>query len=57
MAFNQILEAFKLPKGNETEIKARSETIASATKIAILVPLNVMKVAHTNSFPLLKKKW
>ncbi|MCB9309045.1 MAG: glutamate formimidoyltransferase [Lewinellaceae bacterium] len=54
MAFNQILEAFKLPKGNETEIKARSEAIASATKGAILVPLNVMKVAHT-AFPLLKE--
>ncbi|MCB0659670.1 MAG: cyclodeaminase/cyclohydrolase family protein, partial [Saprospiraceae bacterium] len=54
MAFNQILEAFKLPKGTETEVKARSEAIASATKGAILVPLNVMKVAHT-AFPLLKE--
>jgi len=44
-AFNKILEAFKLPKGNEEEISARKNAIAEATKGAIRTPLHVMNVA------------
>lgn len=39
-SFNKVMAAFKLPKGNEEEKKARSEAIQKATIIAAQVPLD-----------------
>lgn len=52
-AFNQIMEAFSLPKSTEEEKAARTEAIQSATKYAIEVPFRVMQVA-VESFGLIK---
>ncbi len=46
IAFNRIMEAFALPKGSEEEKVARTAAIQSATKFAIEVPFNVMKLAY-----------
>ncbi|AOT69965.1 cyclodeaminase/cyclohydrolase family protein [Geosporobacter ferrireducens] len=40
-AFNQVMAAFKLPKGTEEEMNARKAAIQEATKNAALVPLDV----------------
>jgi glutamate formiminotransferase / formiminotetrahydrofolate cyclodeaminase len=45
-AFNQIMNAFALPKSNEEEKQARSKAIQAATKYAIEVPFNVMQLSH-----------
>ncbi|MFN8673173.1 MAG: glutamate formimidoyltransferase [Candidatus Sericytochromatia bacterium] len=45
-AFNKIMEAFALPKNNDTEKKLRTESIQSATKNAILVPFQVMELCY-----------
>ncbi|HAQ71850.1 MAG TPA: glutamate formimidoyltransferase [Flavobacteriales bacterium] len=42
-AFTKIMDAFGLPKGNESEKTARKQAITAATKGAIQVPLSVMK--------------
>ncbi|HSH20689.1 MAG TPA: cyclodeaminase/cyclohydrolase family protein, partial [Draconibacterium sp.] len=52
-AFNQIMNAFNLPKSTEQEIKVRNYEIQQATKNAIEVPLKVMGLAH-DSIELLK---
>lgn len=44
-AFNKIMEAFALPKSNETEKAARTEAIESATKYACQVPFSVMQTS------------
>ncbi len=44
-AFNKIMEAFRLPNGNEEEKVARKHAIQEATKYAAEVPLKIMKVA------------
>ena len=44
-AFNKIMLAFGLPKGNDEEKKVRSEAIQSATKLAIITPYKVMQLA------------
>ena len=46
IAFNRIMEAFALPKGSDEEKMARTAAIQSATKFAIEVPFNVMKLAY-----------
>lgn len=43
-AFNQIMNAFGLPKGTDQEKKVRSEAIQAATLNAIEVPLKTMKI-------------
>ena len=53
-AFNQIMDAFKLPKENESDIKKRNEAIQNATKNAILTPYRVMQVA-LDSMSVIKK--
>ena len=53
-AFNQIMDAFKLPKENESDIKKRNEAIQNATKNAILTPYKVMQVA-LDSMSVIKK--
>ncbi len=45
-AFNAIMNAFGMPKGNEAEIKARKRSIAEATKNAAQVPLKVAELAN-----------
>lgn len=46
-AFNEIMNAFGLPKGTDEEKKARTEAIENATKYACEVPLRVMKTAYS----------
>ena len=53
-AFNQIMNAFKLPKENESDIKKRKDAIQNATKNAILTPYRVMQVA-LDSMSVIKK--
>lgn len=52
-AFNQILNAFALPKTNDVEKKIRNKAIQDATKHAIEVPFKVMQVAY-NSMEVIK---
>jgi len=42
-AFNKIMDAFGLPKGNEVEKLMRDEAIQAATRYAIEIPLKVMQ--------------
>ncbi|MCC7536505.1 MAG: glutamate formimidoyltransferase, partial [Deltaproteobacteria bacterium] len=44
-AFNRVMDAFGLPKGNPEEKAARDAAIQRATREAIDVPLRVMEVA------------
>lgn len=46
-AFNAIMAAFGLPKGNDVEKKARTAAIQAATKKAIEIPFKVMEVAFS----------
>lgn len=43
-AFNEIIDAFRLPKGSDTEKTARKIAIQAATKNAIEVPFKVMEL-------------
>jgi glutamate formiminotransferase/formiminotetrahydrofolate cyclodeaminase len=45
-AFNKIMEAFGLPKGNDVEKAARDEAIQDATKYAIEIPFKVMQTSY-----------
>jgi len=45
-AFNKIMEAFGLPKGNDEEKAARDKAIQDATRYAIEIPFKVMQAAH-----------
>jgi glutamate formiminotransferase/formiminotetrahydrofolate cyclodeaminase len=45
-AFNEIMEAFKLPKETSDELIARKNAIQSATRKAIEVPLRVMQLSY-----------
>lgn len=51
-AFNRIMQAFGLPKGNDAEKTARSQAIQEATLYASQVPLRTARAA-ARSFPLL----
>lgn len=42
-AFNKVMEAYSLPKDNESQKALRSAAIHEATKEATLIPLEVMK--------------
>lgn len=44
-AFNQVMAAFGLPKTTDEEKKARTAAIQAATKIAVNVPLETMRLA------------
>ncbi|MGA9270911.1 MAG: glutamate formimidoyltransferase [Lutimonas sp.] len=44
-AFNKIIEAFRLPKGSESEIRTRKEAIENATRYATEIPLEVMETS------------
>ncbi len=43
-AFNKIMDAFGLPKGSDEEKAARTQAIQDATKYAIEIPLQTMKL-------------
>jgi len=45
-AFNQIMEAFGLPKTTDAEKAARHTAIQQATRFAIEIPFQVMQAAH-----------
>jgi len=45
-AFNQIMHAFALPKGNEAEKTARTAAIQVATRYAIEIPFKVMQTSY-----------
>jgi len=45
-AFNKIMDAFGLPKKSDEEKAARTKAIQDATKYAIQVPFNTMKLAY-----------
>ncbi|HET6254672.1 MAG TPA: glutamate formimidoyltransferase [Puia sp.] len=47
-AFNGIMTAFALPKGNDAERAARTHAIQEATRSAIEVPFRVMEIAHAS---------
>jgi glutamate formiminotransferase/formiminotetrahydrofolate cyclodeaminase len=47
-AFNGIMAAFGMPKGNETEKAQRHQAIQQATRTAIEVPFQVMEVAFAS---------
>jgi glutamate formiminotransferase/formiminotetrahydrofolate cyclodeaminase len=53
-AFNRIMEAYRLPKKTEEEIKIRKAAVQEAVKIAILVPFRVMETAYS-AFPLIRQ--
>jgi len=44
-AFNQIMAAFRLPKGSDEEKAARKQAIQDATRYAIETPLRTMELA------------
>ncbi len=46
IAFNKIMSAFGMPKGNDQEKQARKKAINEATKYAIQVPLKVMEKSY-----------
>jgi glutamate formiminotransferase/formiminotetrahydrofolate cyclodeaminase len=52
-AFNKIMDAFGLPKGNDAEKSARTKAIQEATKNAIEVPFRVMELS-LKSFDVIK---
>ena len=45
-AFNNIMDAFRLPKDTDIETAKRKEAIQGATKNAILIPFKVMDTAY-----------
>jgi glutamate formiminotransferase/formiminotetrahydrofolate cyclodeaminase len=47
-AFDGIMNAYALPKGNEAEKSLRHQAIQQATRIAIEVPFRVMEVAYAS---------
>ncbi|MGV0005666.1 MAG: cyclodeaminase/cyclohydrolase family protein [Candidatus Porifericomitaceae bacterium WSBS_2022_MAG_OTU9] len=54
LAFCQVIDAYKLPRGSAAEIESRTAKIAAATKTATAVPLRcakharaVMELAHS----------
>jgi len=44
-AFNQIMEAYKLPKSSDEEIKLRKQKIEEATLCAIDIPIQVARLS------------
>jgi glutamate formiminotransferase/formiminotetrahydrofolate cyclodeaminase len=53
-AFNKIMEAYRLSKKTEEEIKIRKEAVQQAVKNAIMVPFRVMETAYSG-FSLIKE--
>ena len=45
-AFNEVMNAFKLPKDTDEKMEYRKKAIQAATKVAALVPLDIAKEAY-----------
>ena len=45
-AFNEVMNAFKLPKDTDEEVEYRKKAIQEATKLAALVPLDIAREAY-----------
>jgi len=45
-AFNKIMDAFGLPKGNDAEKAARHQAIQDASKYAIEIPFKIMQKSY-----------
>jgi glutamate formiminotransferase/formiminotetrahydrofolate cyclodeaminase len=45
-AFNQMMDAMKMPKKSEQEKQTRDSAIQEATKLAIMVPFNTLELAE-----------
>ena len=45
-SFNKIIDAFRLPKGNEAEKKKRLQAVQDATKYATKIPFQVMETSY-----------
>ena len=45
-SYDEVINAFRLPKKNSEEIKIRQESIYTATKNAAKSPLNILKLAN-----------
>lgn len=48
LAFNRIMAAMGMPKGNDTEKAARSAAIQEATRFAIEIPFKVMETVYSS---------
>jgi len=53
-AFNKIMEAYRLPKKIDAEIRTRKDAVRAAVKNAIMVPFRVMETAYSG-FSLIKE--
>lgn len=47
-AFNKIIDGFRMPKTNDTEIAARNQAIEAATIYATEIPFQVMKTSYNS---------
>jgi methenyltetrahydrofolate cyclohydrolase len=45
-AFNEVMNAFKLPKDTDEKVEYRKKAIQEATKLAALVPLDIAREAY-----------
>jgi methenyltetrahydrofolate cyclohydrolase len=45
-AFNEVMNAFKLPKDTDEKMEYRKKAIQEATKVAALVPLDIAREAY-----------
>ncbi|MBN1108335.1 MAG: glutamate formimidoyltransferase [Bacteroidales bacterium] len=54
LAFNRILEAFRLPKSTIEDKESRHEAIQEATRFAVMVPFRIMETAY-EAFPLIRE--
>ena len=52
LAFNALMDAFRMPKETDAEKKARQQAIEQATLRATMSPLHMMRLAN-EQFPLL----
>ena len=53
-AYRKVLAAFKLPRNTDDEKKFRIEAVQAATRMAIMVPYEVMETAY-KGFPLIRE--
>jgi len=53
-AFNRIMEAYRLPKKTDEEIRIRKGAVQEAVKNAIMIPFKVMETA-LSGFPLIRE--
>jgi len=48
IAFNKIIDGFRMPKSTPEEVKTRQEAIENATKYATEIPFKVMETAYNS---------